>query len=129
MSYASSITSFTGVSSARVTSSAWARLASATAMVEVLGASQEPPVSGRGKKAQPASVEIDWDAPQDTWPWSPSSMSALGWDNPDSVMDLPTDFFFAWEQAVLDVNPGVWGAARTSDAPNAKKKTGLVAIY
>jgi len=107
----------------------WARLVAATAAVEVLGAGQQTPVFGKGKKGQPAPVEIDWDASQDAWPWSPSSLAALGWDKPDPIMDVPTDFFFAWEQAVLDVNPGVWGAARTSDAPNAKKKTGLVAIY
>lgn len=107
----------------------WARLAASTATVEVLGAGQQAAVFGKGKKGQPAPQEIDLDADADTWPWSPSSMSGMGWDSPDPIMDLPSDFFFAWEQAALDVNPGVWGAARTSDAPNAKKKTGLVALY
>lgn len=99
----------------------WARLAPATVQVEVLSA----PGDGKGKK----SSEVDWDAEQDTWPWSPSSLEGLGWDKPDAMMDLPTDFFFTWERTVFDVNPGVWGGARTSDAPGAKKKTGLVALY
>ncbi len=68
--------------------------------------------------------ELDPDQPH-AWPWEPSSLVALGWDQPQGILDVKTDLFAAWEKAVQDANPGVFGRALTS---GAKKKTGVISI-
>lgn len=97
----------------------WSRLVPGTAVVEVI----RP-----GTKAK--AVEVDWDADPGEWAWSESSLKEIGFDQPGSSMTVPFDFFLAWEAAVLEVNPGLWGTPLTSDFmdPNPKKASGLIAL-
>ena len=74
-------------------------------------------------KRNKKSKELDPDA-IDAWPWEASSLAALGWDQPQGVLDIKTDLFDAWEKAVQAANPGIFGRALTS---GAKKKTGVIA--
>lgn len=88
----------------------WATCAAGTGSVAVIK---------RTKKSR----ELDTDLAE-TWPWEPSSLAALGWDKPEGVLDIKTDLFDAWEKAVQNANPGVFGKPLTS---TAKKKTGVIA--
>ena len=94
----------------------WSTAAAGTANIEVV----RRRVLAPGEQPPP---ELDPDQPH-TWPWEPSSLAALGWDQPQGIMDIKFDLFAAWERAVQEANPGVFGRALTS---GAKKKTGVIA--
>lgn len=89
----------------------WTVAAAATCKVQIVK---------RGKKIQ----ELDLENP-DGWPWQDSSMSAMGWDQPASVLDVKTDMLEAWDRAAQTVNPGTFGRPLTSAA---KKTTGVISV-
>ena len=71
-------------------------------------------------KRNKQSKELDPDA-IDAWPWETSSLAALGWDQPQGVLDIKTDLFDAWEKAVQAANPGIFGRALTSGAKKRRE--------
>jgi hypothetical protein len=68
--------------------------------------------------------DLDDDNPE-TWPWAKSSLTALGLDKPEGILNIKSDLLDAWEIAAMTVNPGVFGGQNLTASP--KKKTGLIA--
>lgn len=71
------------------------------------------------------SLDLDPDN-ADTWPWQESSLTALGWDEAGSALDMPTDLINAWDQTAQSVNPGTFGRPLTSQPK--KTATGVIGV-
>lgn len=56
--------------------------------------------------------------------WGPSSLTTLGWDTAEGVLDVPAPLLAVWQRVAMACNPGLWGPAVADPA----KKTGLIQV-